>query len=494
MLEALNNLLSNPVAIIGGIFFFGASIFVHELGHFLAARWRGLVVERFSIGFGPRLFGWRKNGVDYRISAIPFGGYVALPQLADMRGIEGETSHESDALPPISYTDKMIVAVAGAVFNVLFAFLVAVVLWGTGVPKIVETQTTMIGYVSETLKNELSEDVPGPAHEAGLHPGDVILAVDGRPVDDFEDIASSIMMGSRRDSEGRPLALLSIRRGDETLEKELTPVLMPGERIRYTGIYPATDLVVGGVLKGSPAELAGIRAGDQIVSINGKHFFSSIAFGQEIVGSEPGTVHQLQVKRGEELLELEVVPVVPQFEDERLARPMIGVAWSFGEMALVHMNPFRQIQESIEKTIMVLKALLTPGTDVGIRNMSGPVGIGYVLVKTLDRSLLELLFFVVLININLAIVNLLPIPVLDGGHMAIATIGKLWKPLPPKLIGNIQGVMMLILLGVAIYVTTFDVRRVGVNESSIVEERRAQEQARDPVFSPVEPVQDTPAE
>ena len=108
--------------------FFGGSIFVHELGHFLAARKRGLKIERFSIGFGPRLFGWTgKDGVDYRVSIIPLGGYVALPQLADMEGIEGASSEEAEKLPKISYADKMIVSVMGAVFNVIFAFVLALV-------------------------------------------------------------------------------------------------------------------------------------------------------------------------------------------------------------------------------------------------------------------------------------------------------------------------------------------------------------------------------
>ena len=128
--------------------FLGLSIFVHELGHFLAAKRRGLVIKRFSIGFGPRIFGWEKNGVEYRLSAIPFGGYVALPQLVDMGRIEGsedgdqdkggdddgENEEETDEeepeeLPPISYADKMIVSVMGAVFNVIFAFCLACVPW-----------------------------------------------------------------------------------------------------------------------------------------------------------------------------------------------------------------------------------------------------------------------------------------------------------------------------------------------------------------------------
>ena len=127
------------------LFALGFTIFIHELGHFLAARNRGLVIKKFSIGFGPKVFGWTRNGVDYRLSAIPFGGYVALPQLADMGRVEGADEKDSSGdsrsnlweddedegkpkegvLPKIGYADKMIVSVMGAVFNILLAFVLA---------------------------------------------------------------------------------------------------------------------------------------------------------------------------------------------------------------------------------------------------------------------------------------------------------------------------------------------------------------------------------
>ena len=119
--EIFKTLFSSFWSIILIILFFGGSIFVHELGHFLAARKRGLKIDRFSIGFGPKILSWKRGDVEYCISAFPLGGYVALPQLADLRGIEGESKVTKEELPSISYTDKMIVAVMGAVFNLLFA-------------------------------------------------------------------------------------------------------------------------------------------------------------------------------------------------------------------------------------------------------------------------------------------------------------------------------------------------------------------------------------
>jgi regulator of sigma E protease len=151
MFEIIQLLTSSVWSLTMVVLFFGGSIFFHELGHFLAARWCGLHVDRFSIGFGPKIISWKRNGVDYRISWIPLGGYVALPQLADMRQIEGETEAETKELPPISYSSKMIVSVMGAVFNLLFAFVLATILWQIKQPVSSDQTSTQIGYVLKTI-------------------------------------------------------------------------------------------------------------------------------------------------------------------------------------------------------------------------------------------------------------------------------------------------------------------------------------------------------
>ena len=177
------SLFSNVWAVFLIILFFGGSIFVHELGHYLAARRRGLKVERFSIGFGPKILTWKKEGIEYCVSLLPLGGYVAIPQLADLGPIEGGTVHKK--LPPASYADKMIVAVMGAVFNVIFAFILATILWLVGLPVSAQERTTTIGHVERSVGiNEQAEAV-GPAYLAGLQAGDRILAIDGTNVENF---------------------------------------------------------------------------------------------------------------------------------------------------------------------------------------------------------------------------------------------------------------------------------------------------------------------
>ena len=146
------SLLSNVWGIFLVVVFFGGSIFVHELGHFLAARRRGTHVERFSIGFGPPIVKWRgKDGVEYRISWFPLGGYVLLPQLADLGPIEGESTADISKLPPVNYATKMIVFVAGATFNILFAFVLACIVWVIGQPTFSELNTTQIGALAPTI-------------------------------------------------------------------------------------------------------------------------------------------------------------------------------------------------------------------------------------------------------------------------------------------------------------------------------------------------------
>src|SRR6476620_10370659 len=151
---------------------FNLLIFVHELGHFLAARWRGLKIDRFAIWFGKPIWKKKINGVEYALGTIPAGGYVSLPQMATMEAIEGKSESSGQPLPPISALDKIIVAFAGPLFSFLLALAFAVVVMIVGRPVSESETTTIIGYVEKG----------GPADKAGLKPGDRILEVDGQPV------------------------------------------------------------------------------------------------------------------------------------------------------------------------------------------------------------------------------------------------------------------------------------------------------------------------
>ncbi|MBN1403820.1 MAG: site-2 protease family protein [Opitutales bacterium] len=467
--------------------FFCASILIHEYGHFVAARWRGLVVERFSIGFGPRLFGWKRNGVDYRFSAIPLGGYVALPQLAGVSTLEGTSEHDGQSLPPISSTDKIIVSVAGPLFNVLFALLLGLIIWVVGKPVDASMMTTTVGYAAREVMDADGEWVSGPAREAGVLPGDRIISIDGTPVNEWTDIVQAVATSSGYDSDGSRSLNLEISRAVE-LERDgqivslsVKPILGKGTGLREIGILPLRPAVVGSVFENSPAEKAGLQSGDRIVAVDGERIGHILAAGR-IISKTPPEPHTLSVQRGGEIVELTMTPVLVD-DGSGNKRPMIGIRWGSDDKVIVHQDPITQVSGAIYMTFDVLKALLNPKSDVSVKDMSGPVGIAHALFISAREGVIILLFFVLFINVNLAIVNLLPIPVLDGGHICFAFLEKLFgKPVPQRIIANSQALFVLLFLGAMAYITMHDIIRE-VDMAGTRKEIRAAEKQPDPVFS-----------
>src|SRR5216110_3920837 len=175
---------------------FNLLIVVHELGHFLAARWRGLYIEKFGVWFGKPLWKKKINGVQYSLGSLPFGGFVALPQLAPMDIIEGKADVDREQLPPVSALDKIIVAAAGPFFSLLLALFFAGAVWAVGYPVGEGDSTTVIGYVLPD----------SPAQKVGLQPGDKILEVDGKPVRRFIGMNDSVSWDVVR-SEGEKIAV-----------------------------------------------------------------------------------------------------------------------------------------------------------------------------------------------------------------------------------------------------------------------------------------------
>lgn len=481
-LNILRAILSSPLALALALFFFGASIFVHELGHYLAARWRGLKIERFSIGMGPRLFGWHdKRGVEWRVSAIPLGGYVLLPQLADMRGIEGESKTDGATLPPLSYTDKMTVAGAGALFNVIFALFLATILWIAGIPTPAESSSNEVGIVIERFEAPDGEPVPGPAHAAGLRPGDRVVAVDGQLVDDFNDLRMAIVMGSGSTPDGKPAAVLTVERDGETFERTIEPTVQGREAIRTIGIVPSAPLIVGATFENSPAARAGLQPGDRIIEVNGEQLFHPERLSR-MVSAQPEEPLHLTIDRDGAAQAISVTPARATVTTAGDTAMMIGVRW-MTPFEKRHVNPFQQVGEVIDMTLTTIGALLNPATNVGLRSMSGPIGILYVLQLTAEQGLLILLWLVMLVNVNLAVLNVMPLPILDGGHMVFATYQKIvGRPLPARLISSLQGAMMVALLGMVLYISFFDVARIGEQGRQTIEAQQNEAIAIEPVF------------
>ena len=449
--DILTTLLSNIWVVFLVIVLFGGSIFVHELGHFLAARRRGAVVERFSIGFGPPIFKWRgKDGVEYGISWFPLGGYVLLPQLADLGPVEGRSEVDTTRLPPVSYATKMIVFVAGATFNILFAFALACIVWIVGQPTPVGFDSTTIADVVPKLRIADDKEVVSPASKAGLQTGDVILAIDGNRVDTFFDIMEQLALSSGWNKDGERQTILSVRRGERTFDVTINPVLAGDEKIRRIGITTVAKLIVGSVAPGSASEKAGLKPDDQILAANGASMLTWRQLDQ-LLQKNFGKKVDLTVLRGTETRQL-------QLELQKAADFGLGVKTT---LTYAHPTPWAQIQECVVKTFRTLVALVNPRSDINFSHMSGPIGIIDNFVAVSRAGLPLALWFTILVNVNLAIFNLLPIPVLDGGQMLFATIGRLrGRPLPVNFIATAQSVFLVLLLSMVIYVSVFDVRRI----------------------------------
>lgn len=434
---------------------FNLLIVVHELGHFLAARWRGLVVEKFAIWFGKPIWSKTVNGVEYRLGSIPAGGFVAIPQLAPMEAVEGESQHSRGNLPPVKPLDKIIVAAAGPLFSFGLAFAMALIVWVVGKPQS-EIDNTTIGYVKEG----------GPAYQAGLRPGDQILSVDGQPVKHFLSGTDSVKWRIVR-SEGRTIPMTILREGQEVsidcgwTKPETSSWRRPA--LREIQIGPRITPGVGFVVRGSLADNAGIRAGDLVTDLNGEPIFNLSDIGQ-IVDSNRGKEVVFDIERDDRTERL-TLALPPAMEDGKPVN--FGIEW--GRTSLVHPNPFLQVKDAATSIFRMIDALISPASDVKAAHFSGPVGIMrlyYQIFETPDGWRIALAFSV-LINVNLALLNLLPFPVLDGGHITLALVEAVRrKPINVRVLEIVQSACALLLIGFMLYLTFYDVGDIVASNSA----------------------------
>jgi regulator of sigma E protease len=429
---------------------FNLLIVVHELGHFLAARWRGLVVTKFAIWFGKPL--WKKTigGIEYSLGSLPFGGFVAVPQLAPMDIIEGKSDVDREKLPPVPAFDKIIVAVAGPLFSLLLGFLLAVLIWGVGYPVTESDATTAIGYI-------LPES---PALKAGLQPGDKILEVDGKPVKRFLGMNDSVSWNVVR-SEGDKIPIKFERNGTvQTVWVEPYRAETRGWRrksVRQLLILPAETPIIEKVEPNSPAAMAGLRPNDIIRGFNETPIYNPIAL-LDYITKHPDEEMTLHVERDGSKLDVPVKPALLPTEGEK--KPRIGIRWA-ERMTIVHPTPVEQIYNSVTSTLNTIAAVASPKSDIKLQHLSGPVGIFrvYVLLFQSEYGWQLALWFSVILNVNLAILNMLPIPVLDGGHIVLGIIESVRRrPLNTRVLELVQGVCTAVIIGVIIYVTFFDVQ------------------------------------
>ena len=432
------------------IVLFNLLIVVHELGHFLAARWRGLVIEQFGIWFGKPLWKKRINGVLYSFGSLPFGGFVKLPQLAPMDIIEGKADVDRELLPKISALDKIIVAFAGPLFSLLLAVAFAGIVWVVGHPVNESDVTTTIGYIEKT----------SPAFKAGLRAGDKILEVDGRRVTRFSGMNDSVVWNVVR-SEGTTIPF-KVQRGNETLTVDVVPYKAETrgwrrKSVRQVQIYPAQTAIIERVQPNTPAAAAGLKPGDIIRAFNGAAIYHPVALA-DYIESHPNERLTLEVQRDKQSLQMQVQPTV--LPGEKTAR--IGIQWdSGGVMSVGHPNPIEQVYHSVTSTLNTLGAVASPKSDVKLQHMSGPLGIArvYYMLFESDYGWQLALWFSVILSVNLAILNMLPVPVLDGGHIVLALVESAWRrPVNVRLLEIVQTGFAVLIIGYLAYITFYDVQ------------------------------------
>ena len=457
---------------------FNFLILVHELGHYLVARWRGLKVEKFQIWFGKPIWSKTINGVQWGLGTIPAGGFVALPQMAPMEMLEGKSKDEAP-LPKVKPLDKIIVAAAGPLFSFLLAGFFAVMVWAVKRPVSSQATTTTIGYIAEKA-------VAGAEQ---LRPGDVILEVDSEPVKTWRGMVDSVMWNVIS-SGGETIPFKVQRPGvAEPIEVELAPpppleeagspeeskgladsvrsfiagfFKRPALRhIDHMGLLSQGQPMVGEVFPNSPAAKAGLLPSDVIVWANGQKVTSAPVVS-DLIKAAPEEPLELQVRRKDKIIKVQVTPRMPlNAEQSKSEYPKIGIKWDLtGVTTLQRTSPVEQLRASVKTMYNTLAAIFSPSSNISAKHLSGPVGIWRVYYRLFEDQdgWRRALWFSVILNVNLAILNLLPLPVLDGGHITMALLESVRRrPLSKRSLEIAYGGCAILLIGFMLFITGFDV-------------------------------------
>jgi regulator of sigma E protease len=415
---------------------FGAAIFIHEFGHFWVARKLGMKVEEFAIGFGPKIRSWKRDGIEYSIRWIPAGGFVKLPQMITSEALEGQPAEDVPPAPPLH---KILVAFAGPFMNVVFAFAIATLIYFVGLP--VPVSQPIIGKV----------DPASPEGRLGIREGDRVVMVDNKPIKSWEDVMEFTMIARTN------LVPVVIERNGVSNTYNLTATVNDVIGVKILNLDPREHPVVGAVESGKPAAAAGLQSGDKILFVNGIP-----VPGQdqviELISKSEGKPCKIVFDRKNER---KSVTVTPQY-DRANKRARIGIIFSAGIYEVQHPTPWAQVKDVCAKMIGTFSALAhSKQTGVGAKDLSGPVGILAMLASQLNSDYRLALSFLVMLNINLSFINLLPIPVLDGGHILMAIVEKIRRrPLSLKFVEYTTTGFAVLLLSFMLYITIFgDIKR-----------------------------------
>jgi len=382
----------------------GIMILIHELGHFAAAKWFGVRVDVFSIGFGKRLTGFRSGGTDYRISALPLGGYV---KMAGENPLESRTGAPDEFMSHPRW-QRFVIAIAGPAMNIILAvgILTGVFMVHYEHPIFLD-QPAVVGWVLDN----------SPASKAGIQQGDRIVRIDGEQNPTWEDVMLKVVVSTRQ-----PLDV-AIQRGNQILEKQVQPQPDGNEQYASVGWVPDQPITVTELEPDMPAAKAGLKLGDDIIAVNGepmRSLFDVIRYLQRN-GGKPVDVTAL---RNRQQVHLTMTPVQTEVANQKSYR--LGFR---SEPSRVDKLPFAQaLNRSLEENkkysfliVDLVRKMLE--RKISIKQMEGPIGIGRATGEAARQpGWTPLLSLVAMISLNLGIFNLLPIPILDGGIILLLII------------------------------------------------------------------------
>ena len=513
------------------ILFFGACVFFHELGHFLAAKWRGLHIDAFSIGF-KKAWGKKINGIDYRIGYLPLGGYVELPQVDSSQ--DEIKAADGTILPRAKALDRLITAFAGPFFNILFGLILGCFVWYYGVPQdtpklreftvakveagspeynaglrdgdvIIKLngknfQSTWaefakdilltVGEVTLEVKRDgetkiitytpqINPNAPGklkyekiawpffeaeiplelfplknsPLLAAGVQTKDLLIAVNGVKFDNYFDLFRFIAINNE--------ITLQINRNGEIKEiKAQNDNIFETRYVFGFGYERGNKVVINSLFPTLPAEQAGLKIGDEVIKLNDVDITDSQIFSENLT-LDPDKTKVLTVKRNNEVITINMTPQQINFYN-----------WGLHISLIDHPTPIQQFIDTVNMSLKGLQNLCVAigrtlhltdtNSSVQLRHMSGPIGIADTLYNAVHQSsVMTGIYFVVIISFALAIFNLLPLPVLDGGHIVFALIEMIFrKPIPAKIIRVLSIIFVVLLISLMVCVTFWDIVRL----------------------------------
>jgi regulator of sigma E protease len=420
---------------------FSLAVFVHEYGHYWVARLCGLRVDGFSIGFGPKILGWTdKQGVEWAIRCIPAGGFVKLPQMITSEMIEGQSE---PGLPQIRPIHKILVAVAGPVMNIILAFVLGGLIWAIGLP--VPLNHTIIGFVPND----------SPESRLGIKEGDRIVSIDGRKMQNWEDIQTTAALALTN-----VLQVEILHVDGRSATYPIATEVQPSLNLKFLRFGPKDHPVVKEVVPDSAAAAAGLRPGDEFVSFSG----IQIAGQRQLIGlieKRPNVASVVELTRDGKLMRLELTPRM----DPKAKVGRIGVVIGYSDKLTYTLQrpgptPWAQVSGTVSRMFQFARALShQKESNVGVENLNGPVGIFTMMASELRVDPRRAIALLVVLNVNLALLNLLPLPVLDGGHILMALFEIVTGiRIRARVQEGLTLAFALLLMGFMLFVTFNDVR------------------------------------